>query len=625
MNRFSRSTSFMLFFVALAMHLGVHSQSVSDLNKYEGEPRKPIGQFTACENFNMAEAVSKAAIEAYQEGQKSLLNIQSEYPATMGWLYLLGCQSTQHGIKHEIQQNFVEAKYWLDWAIIGGDATAVHNLAWMYQNGLGVTKDKNKAVELYRKALSSDALNPAARKASQQNLALLDKPASGGGKTSNPSANTPPALIGALMQPDLEEARNCSAKETMLDQASRFAISTKKFSDNDPNYLKMRCRATVNGKPGECKSAVDYFAYAGYYHSHCAASKDYEEAKYWFELGDMGDEASSISNLAWLHQNGLGTPKNELLAATLYQKLIDLPQYSPAFKKIARENLALIPKETAHQQAAVQPEKTRPTTNESQRKPSEEEQLKPSRQQQRASSSVAATMANRRALVIGNDSYKSVTKLINAREDAKAIAANLTTLGYQVTLKTDLSEKDMKAALRVFSEQVQGGDEVLFFFAGHGVQLGAANYLLPIDISGESEAQVKDESIQLQRILDDMSEKKAKFTLAMVDACRDNPFKTSGRAIGGRGLAPTTAATGQMVVFSAGTGQQALDRLGKNDTNKNGVFTRTLLKEMQKPGVSIDRIVKNVRNEVAELAKSVGHEQVPAIYDQVLGDFYFKK
>ena len=233
--------------------------------------------------------------------------------------------------------------------------------------------------------------------------------------------------------------------------------------------------------------------------------------------------------------------------------------------------------------------------------------------------------ANRRALVIGNDSYKSVTKLENAREDAKTVASNLMSVGYQVTLKTDLNEKEMKSALRTFASQVQGGDEVMFFFAGHGVQLGAANYLLPIDILGDSEAQVKDEAIQLQRILDDMSEKKAKFTLVMIDACRDNPFKSSGRAIGGRGLAPTTAATGQMVIFSAGTGQQALDKLNNADKNKNGLFTRVFVQEMQKPNQSIDRVVKNVRNQVAELAKSVGHEQVPAVYDQVLGDFYFRK
>jgi hypothetical protein len=46
---------------------------------------------------------------------------------------------------------------------------------------------------------------------------------------------------------------------------------------------------------------------------------------------------------------------------------------------------------------------------------------------------------------------------------------------------------------------------------------------------------------------------------------------------------------------------------------------------MQKPGLSVDRVLRNVRNEVVELAKSVGHEQVPAIYDQVVGDFYFRK
>jgi hypothetical protein len=80
-----------------------------------------------------------------------------------------------------------------------------------------------------------------------------------------------------------------------------------------------------------------------------------------------------------------------------------------------------------------------------------------------------------------------------------------------------------------------------------------------------------------------------------------------------------------MVIFSAGAGQQALDRLGPADKNKNGLFTRIFIEEMQKPGLSVDRVVRNVRNEVVELARGVGHEQVPAIYDQVVGDFYFRK
>jgi uncharacterized caspase-like protein len=233
--------------------------------------------------------------------------------------------------------------------------------------------------------------------------------------------------------------------------------------------------------------------------------------------------------------------------------------------------------------------------------------------------------AKKRALVIGNDSYKSVQALVNAREDARAMADQFRALGYEVTLGLDLNERMMKRMLRVFADQVQGGDEVVFFFAGHGVQLGPANYLLPVDISGESEGQVRDESIPLQRVLDDFSERKARFTLAILDACRDNPFKSTGRSIGGRGLAATTAATGQMVIFSAGVGQQALDRVGPADKNRNGLFTRVFLKEVQKPGLSVDKVVRNVRNEVVETARTIGHEQVPAIYDQVVGEFYFRR
>jgi len=232
--------------------------------------------------------------------------------------------------------------------------------------------------------------------------------------------------------------------------------------------------------------------------------------------------------------------------------------------------------------------------------------------------------SNRKALVIGNDKYRKIKPLDNAVEDARSIANNLSDFGYQVSLKTNLNQSEMKLAIRNFKALVQGGDEVLFFFAGHGVQLGTSNFLLPTDILGENEEEVKDEAIALQKILDDMNEKKAVFTLAMIDACRDNPFRVAGRAIGGRGLAPTSAASGQMIIFSAGVGQQALDKVGPNDKSKNGLFTRIFMEEMQKPGVPVDRIMKAVRSRVVSVARSVNHDQVPAIYDQAVGDFYFK-
>jgi hypothetical protein len=80
-----------------------------------------------------------------------------------------------------------------------------------------------------------------------------------------------------------------------------------------------------------------------------------------------------------------------------------------------------------------------------------------------------------------------------------------------------------------------------------------------------------------------------------------------------------------MIIFSAGSGQQALDRLSANDQSKNSLFTRILIKEITSPGIRIDNVIREVRKKVVEAAKSVGHEQVPAIYDQVVGDFYFVK
>ena len=236
----------------------------------------------------------------------------------------------------------------------------------------------------------------------------------------------------------------------------------------------------------------------------------------------------------------------------------------------------------------------------------------------------AEQRARRKALVIGNDAYTHVPRLDNAGADAKSMADALRGVGFQVTVEMNLTERGFKEALRNFRSRVQGGDEVVVFFAGHGVQIGNSNYLLPTDMRGMSEEQVKDDAIQLQKILDDMQERRPGFFLAIVDACRDNPFKVAGRSIGTRGLAPTSAASGQMIIFSAGAGQQALDRLGNDDKEANGLFTRLFVREISKPGVPVDRMLRSVRSEVARLAKTIGHEQTPALYDQSLGDFFFR-
>jgi hypothetical protein len=238
---------------------------------------------------------------------------------------------------------------------------------------------------------------------------------------------------------------------------------------------------------------------------------------------------------------------------------------------------------------------------------------------------LAPVHAARLALVIGNDAYVHVPKLRNARADARAMAHALEDAGFKVSLALDQDRAGMNESLRRFRNNLSGGDEAVFFYAGHGVQLGGTNYLLPVDMKGNDVDNVVDDAIRLQRVLDDLAERKTRFALAIVDACRDNPFVGSGRNLETRGLVPVQAANGQMVIYSAGAGQKALDRLNDQDTSPNGLFTRVFVKELGKPGVPIHDAVRNVRQEVVRLANGVGHEQVPAIYDQSIGDFYFRR
>jgi hypothetical protein len=252
----------------------------------------------------------------------------------------------------------------------------------------------------------------------------------------------------------------------------------------------------------------------------------------------------------------------------------------------------------------------------------------------------APQQAPRHALVIGNAGYTSVGALGNAVTDARAFAKALSGFGFQVALHTDIKETQFKQAVLDFKNQVETGSEVVFYYAGHGVQFGTANYLLPVDVGAESSEGVKGDSVELQQILNAISEKQLKFTLAVIDACRDNPFAVAAASPNGRSLAdnpkmkaileskgvtPTnTAAIGQMVIYSASAGQQALDSLGPNDRNPNGLFTRVFLEKMSQPGMPVDRVLRLVKKDVVRLAKSVNHDQVPALYDQTIGEFFFK-
>lgn len=236
-----------------------------------------------------------------------------------------------------------------------------------------------------------------------------------------------------------------------------------------------------------------------------------------------------------------------------------------------------------------------------------------------------AAAEKRVALVIGNDSYQEVPKLEKAANDARAVGAQLKKVGFEVMSFTNLNRREMNQAIGQFVEKVSGGGVGIFFYAGHGVQAGGTNFLLPVDIKVKNEQDLIDEAVDMQRVLERLAEAKAKLSLLVIDACRDNPFKKAhGRSIGStRGLAIPQAPSGTLVIYSAGIGQQALDKLSDADNNPNGLFTREFLPLIGTPNLRLDEAVRKLRSTVIAKAKGVGHDQNPAIYDQTDGDFYF--
>lgn len=233
-------------------------------------------------------------------------------------------------------------------------------------------------------------------------------------------------------------------------------------------------------------------------------------------------------------------------------------------------------------------------------------------------------VGKRIALVIGNDNYQNVSKLQKAGNDATAMALELRAAGFDVLLHKDLNYRAMVKAMETLSNSITGGDQVVVFFAGHGVQLKSGNYLLPIDIDASSEGEVEKTAYALTDLTDKLSEAKGSFALVLVDACRDNPIKSKGRSVGNtRGLSPIDPPKGQMVVFSASKGQQALDRLDETDNDPNGVFTREFIKRMKQPGVRVEDMVREVQDSVEALARTVSHAQRPSVYSEARGNFYF--
>ena len=239
----------------------------------------------------------------------------------------------------------------------------------------------------------------------------------------------------------------------------------------------------------------------------------------------------------------------------------------------------------------------------------------------------SARAENRLALVIGDDAYEHIAPLQKAKVDAAGYAEVLRAEGYKVSEGYDLTFIQLNAAISGFVSSIQPGDTAVFVYSGHGWSDGSQNYLVSIDApASASEDELAGVTTPIRNgvtgVLDRLERTGAQLRVAIVDACRDNPFRPLGGQRGysfARGLAPMPPPPqGTFVVFSASAGESALDRLSEADDNPHSVFTRVFLPLLHSD-ISLQEAIKASQTKVVALARLANHVQKPAYWDEVVG------
>jgi tetratricopeptide (TPR) repeat protein len=226
------------------------------------------------------------------------------------------------------------------------------------------------------------------------------------------------------------------------------------------------------------------------------------------------------------------------------------------------------------------------------------------------------------ALIIGNGAYKNVRQLDNPPRDAKLIADTFRGLGFAtVTLAPDLARDNFFSALRTFGAEAEKSDWAVVYYAGHGMEVGGVNYLIPTDAKLSTDHDAESQAVALEQVIAAVAGAR-KLKLVLLDACRDNPFEkamkhTIALKLVSKGLSNIEPEAGFMVVYAAKHGETALD-----GETANSPFATVLARDIREPKVEVRKLFDIVRDDVW---KATNHAQQPFTYGSPPGreDFYF--
>jgi uncharacterized caspase-like protein len=223
------------------------------------------------------------------------------------------------------------------------------------------------------------------------------------------------------------------------------------------------------------------------------------------------------------------------------------------------------------------------------------------------------------ALVVGNSAYKNITPLDNPKNDARLMADTLRGLGFTVVggaAQLDLDKAQFDSAVQSFSDQIQGADVGLFYYAGHGVQVRGANYLVPVSANPTRESDVDFQLLDTALVLRQMEGAGTKLNIVILDACRNNPF--GGRGLRGSegGLAQMRAPEGTLISYATQPGNVARD-----GADGNSPYTKALAEAIRRPGQDIFQTFNAVGLAVKQT--TAGSQQPWVSSSPIAGNFYF--
>jgi len=228
------------------------------------------------------------------------------------------------------------------------------------------------------------------------------------------------------------------------------------------------------------------------------------------------------------------------------------------------------------------------------------------------------TSDKRLALVIGNGAYQNARTLANSVNDATDIANTLSKLDFEVIYGVDLNLKQMTDKVREFGDKLKANGGVgMFYYAGHGIQVGGRNYLIPVEANILREDEIVDAALNFDVVLRKMATANNGLNIIVLDACRNNPFARSWSRGGDEGgLAQINAPTGTFIAYATSP-----DRTASDGTGRNGLYTSELLRVIADPALKIEDAFKRVT--IAVDRASSGN-QIPWTSSSLRGEFYFK-